>query len=257
MQLSAVIITHNEEENIERCLRSLIGIVDDVVIVDSESSDRTREICMNYSKEFKDGLNFNVKSWEGYSKSKNFGNQLALNSFVLSIDADEELDSVLRQHILKLDLTPNTVYNFNRKNFLLNLWVKHCGWYPDWKTRIFSKTEVKWAGDFVHEKLVIPKAALKINLEGHLNHYTAATDEAHLRTIRKYSRLKAQSYIDASKNYTFTKSFFQAIGNFVKIFFIKGGFQDGRLGWKVAIRSARGRLWRYHAFKELKAERAI
>jgi len=251
--ISAVIITFNEEQNIKRCLNSLAGVVDEVVIVDSFSTDGTSSVVNSLIDSFM-SINFIEREWEGYSSAKNFGNQVAKGKYILSIDADEELDKELRTSISELILDGSS-YQFNRKNYLEGKWIKYCGWYPDKKLRLFPKGSALWKGDFVHEELIAEHASTL--LQGHLNHYTAKNKEKHLETIRKYSTLNAQSYIRRGKNYTFVKSLLQAIAVFVKIYILKQGFRDGHIGRKIAWRSAYGRILRYKEYVRLKEDHSF
>jgi len=181
--VSIVIITLNEEKNIERCLRSVVGITDDIIVVDSYSTDKTRYICSLFNIRFYD------RAWEGYSKTKNYANSLAKYDYVLSIDADEEVSHKLKRTLLKTKFNrPNRAYKFNRLSNYCGKWIRHSGWYPDTKLRIWNKNEGEWQGE-VHEKIVFKKEPKITFLRGDLNHYTYYSVEDHLERIEKYSEI--------------------------------------------------------------------
>ena len=166
IKLSAIIITFNEEKNISRCLNSLKNIVDEIIVVDSFSSDRTEEICRNYN------VKFIKRKWEGYSETKNFANSLALNNFVLSIDADEEISEELSLSIQQIEEPiDNFVFSFNRLTNYCGKWIKHCGWYPDKKVRIFNKNNTTWKGE-IHENLIFVTPVKEVFLKGDCFHYS-------------------------------------------------------------------------------------
>ena len=160
MQISAVIITFNEEKNIERCLNSLQGVGDEIIIVDSLSTDKTQEICSKY-----DLVKFYSQEWLGYSSQKNYDNKLASFDTILSIDADEVLSFELKQSILTIKAqydnisNPNIIFSVKRLTNYCGSWIKHCGWYPDTKKRIFNKS-VQWVGDIHEELLYLPSTKI-------------------------------------------------------------------------------------------------
>ena len=133
-KISAVIITYNEEKNIRRCLASLQGIAEEIVVVDSHSTDRTKEICSRY-----ENVNFISTDWKGFSDTKNYGNDIAKHSWIISLDSDEELSKELKANIASLELKEENAYEFNRLTNYCGKWVKYCGWSPDIKVRLFNK----------------------------------------------------------------------------------------------------------------------
>ena len=145
----AGIITHNEERNIGRCLESLRDVADEVIVVDSGSTDATEAICQQA------GARFERHDWEGYSAQKNYANSLASCPWILSIDADEALSPELRQSLLrwKQEETQPALFSFNRLTNYCGHWIHHCGWYPDKVVRVFPAGAARWDG-LVHEKLV-------------------------------------------------------------------------------------------------------
>ncbi len=232
MKISAVIITKNEEENIARCLKSLVGVVDEIIVIDAFSTDKTVEIAQN------NGAIIIQKEWEGYSQNKNFGNSQAKNDWILSIDADEVLSQELIISIRKLTLDDSKVYSFNRLNNYCGQWIRHSNWHPDWNIRLFNKKESAWSGDFVHEKLTLPKHVAVDQLEGLLYHYSYQNSEDHWQRIEKYAQLSAQQLFQDGKKATFIKLWLSPIARFLKTYFFKKGFLDGKAGWTISVRNA-------------------
>jgi len=245
-KISAVVITLNESTNIERCLSSLHDVADEILVLDSGSADGTKEKAQAL------GANVVDTEWKGYSATKNHGHSLARYDYVISLDADEELDPELIKAVLEVKQNGLThAYRMNRKNFLSQQWIRHSGWYPDRKVRLFHRDQASWKGDFVHEELTVNHDVQIVDLKGHMNHYTAATGEQHIATVRKYARLNAERYVREGRSYTLFRSLLQAIASWVRSYVLRMGFLDGLAGWYIAIRSARGRIWRYRYFKEL------
>lgn len=248
-QLSAVIITFNEERNIERCIRSVMDIADEIIVLDSFSTDRTKEIC--------EGLNvtFIQRAWEGYAASKNYLNGLASFHYLISLDADEEIDEEMRKQLLELKSSGfNAVYSLNRLTNYMGKWIHHSGWYPDIKVRVFPKEGSYWDGEFVHEELIYPKELPVIQLKGHLNHYSYYSFEDHRARADKYSALTAQKFHKAGKKASILKPYLSAIGRFVGMYLIKKGFLDGRMGLKIACISAQSNIFKYKELRRLNRE---
>lgn len=233
MKISAVVITFNEERNIERCLKSLMGVADEVIVVDSFSVDNTAEICGKF------GVNFVQHPFADFAAQKNFGNSLTENKFILSLDADEALSEPLRESILHWKSNSSTeVLQINRLTNYCGKWIKHGGWYPDAKYRLFDKSKARWTGEKVHEYLEINSNAINGKLSGDLLHYSFYTIEQHLNTINKYSTLKAEINFQKGKKSSLFKILFAPGFKFFKIYFLKAAFRDGWRGFVIAKNSA-------------------
>lgn len=244
--ISAVLITFNEARKLRSTLRALENVADEIVVMDSFSTDETGQIAEEF------GATVYRVEWQGYAKTKNLGNSKASCSHILSVDADEVLDEELIHSIQELKRSGLIgAYLLNRKNFLEGKWVKHSGWYPDRKLRLFPAGKAIWEGDYVHENLHLLEEMTVSDLPGHILHHTATDAEEHLRTIRKYNELQARRMIDEGRTYNFLKSIGQAISTFVRCLLIRRGYLDGMLGWKIAVRSARGRIWRFRSYQKL------
>jgi glycosyltransferase involved in cell wall biosynthesis len=237
-KLSAVIITHNEARNIKRCIASLQDVADEIVVVDSFSTDATPSICKGL------GVQFHQRDWKGYSKQKNYGNGLASNDWILSIDADEALSDVLRDSILKEKETgKGWNYAFNRRTNYCGKWIKHCGWYPDTKIRMFNRTQSDWNGD-VHEVLSVDKSTVK-KLKGDLLHYSYHSVSDHVQRTDRYSELGAQELSSKGKRASLFKVVFNPWFKFNRMYFLQLGILDGVEGFTISLITAYGTFLKY------------
>ena len=236
MQISAVIITFNEEENIASCIESIEDVCDEIIVVDSLSTDKTIEIAKRYPK-----VKTYSQKWLGYVEQKNYANSLTTFNTILSIDADELLSQQLKESILKLkELDENLlkVYEVSRLTNYCGSWIKHCGWYPDKKIRIFNKQSVKWQGELVHETLFIPQNTEIIHLKGDLLHYSYKSSTDHIERINKYSTLTAKEAFNRGKKSSCFDIWFRPKWRFFRDYIIKRGFLDGYAGYQVCKMSA-------------------
>jgi glycosyltransferase involved in cell wall biosynthesis len=246
-KISAVIITHNESKNIEKCLISLIEVADEIVIVDAFSEDDTVKISYKYN------ARIYQQRWMGYSWNKNFGNKNAKFDYILSIDADEVLSEELRSSILAVKPSLSGIYCFNRLANYCGKWVYHCGWYPDKKTRLFNRNEASWEGDFVHEHLKIKEGIEQTHLTGDLLHYSFKSLSDHVQRVEKYSSLAAQQiYLNKNLMMAFLNLIFGPMLKFLKCYFLKRGFLDGFYGFCISIISSFDIFLRYAKLIQLK-----
>lgn len=250
MGISAVIITKNEERNIGRCLASLAGLVDEMIVVDTFSKDRTQEICREH------GARVVEKEWMGYSATKNFANDLAAHEYILSLDADEALDEELKGLLMREKEQLQGVYEFNRLAFYCGRPIRRAGWYPDRKIRLFPKGGARWEGAFVHEELV-PQPNLPVKrLSGHLLHYTYYTIGEHIARANKYSDLAAQGIAQSGKTGLRWRARLSAALRFFKMYILKGGFLEGRLGYAICRITAMEVYLKYAKAAELRKQSA-
>jgi glycosyltransferase involved in cell wall biosynthesis len=245
-KISAVIITFNEERNIERCITSLKAIADEIIIIDSFSSDRTSDMC----KEM--GVKFIQRKWEGYSTAKNFGNSLAENDYILSIDADEALSDELCKSLNYFRITENVLdsYSFNRCTNYCGKWIRHGDWYPDIKLRLWNKNKGQWVGE-IHEEVVMQAASTNGFLKGDLLHYSYYSLEQHLTQANKFTDLTAKAAYDKGKKASFLKIFLNPYFKFFKDYILKFGFLDGYQGFVVCKISAYATLLKYAKLREM------
>lgn len=246
--LSIVIIVKNEEKNIDRCLNSVLPIADDIVVVDSYSTDKTEEICRKYN------VNFIMHEWEGYAGTKNYANLQAKYDWILSLDADEVLSKELQESIINAKLSQKfDFYRIKRRTNYCGKWIKFTDWNPDIKIRLFNRQKSKWIGNHVHEKLVIEDYSGKMPLlEGHCYHYSINSIEAHIAQVNKFSSLSALDLYEKDKRPTYGKLIFSPLMIFIKSYIIKGGFRDGIYGLAISIISSHARFLRILKLFELR-----
>lgn len=253
MKLSVTIITYNEEKNIERCLQSVMPVADEIVVVDSLSSDATESICQRYN------VRFIKEKFRGHIQQKNYATELTENDFVLSLDADEELTPELTTSILavknslakKGDLTFDA-YEFNRLNNYCGKFIHHGGWYPDTKIRLWNKTLGKWGGENPHDTVIMDKSTSIKKLSGDLRHYTYRTLGEHLLQINKFSDIAAyEAFKKNKKAITLIHLVLNPFFVFLKSYFLRLGFLDGAAGFQLAISGAYYRFLKYAKLKQL------
>lgn len=232
-RISATIITYNEEKNIERCLKSLQGVADEIIVVDSFSNDRTKEICAKYN------VSFFERKFKGYSDQKNWAIEQTTNDIILSIDADEELSEKLKNSILEVKNNWQLDgYFFNRMTNYCGKWVKHSGWYPDKQFRLWDKSMGKWNENKIHEKVQLELTSSTGFLKGDLLHYSFYSIHQHIAQINKYSELKADQLYLKGKKTNILKIIFKPLIKFLKHYIINFGFLDGFTGLVISTNSA-------------------
>ncbi len=249
-KISVVIITMNEERNIERCLQSILPVVDEVVVVDSFSEDGTKEICDRYHTRFVS------HAWEGYAGSKNYANSLASHELILSIDGDEALSEPLAQSIKALkerELADNEVFAMNRLNSYCGQWIKGCGFYPDTKVRIWRKGFARWEG-LIHEWLVYEDTPKTTFLKGNLLHYSWATPEDFRKQQFHFAELGAQSYYERGKKTGILPWLFSPSVNFIRTYLFKGGFRYGKTGFNICRTLMKANRHKYNLLRRQKKE---
>lgn len=244
-KLSVVIITFNEEKNIARCLDSVKDIADEIVVVDSFSTDKTEEICRSR------GVKFVQHAFPGHIEQKNWALTQSANPHVLSLDADEALDETLKKNIaaVKEDWACDG-YEMNRLTNYCGAWIHHCGWYPDRKLRLFDKTKGKWGGINPHDKYEMPGAKV-CRLKGDILHYSYYTTEDHYKQIEYFTNILAKAMYEKGKKATVFKQYFSPVVKFVKDYFFRLGFLDGYAGWQVCRLSAWATYVKYKKLKVL------
>ncbi len=249
--ISAVIITLNEEKNIRRCLESVVRVADEIIIVDSRSTDATEMICSEF------GVHFISTDWLGYSVTKNFGNSLANHDYILSLDADEVLSEQLISSVLAVKTQMDGVYKFNRLTNYAGKWVKHCGWYPDAKIRLFPKSKARWTGDFVHEILDFDDDLQVHHLKGDLLHFSYHSVQEHYERIEKYSTLHAEKMYAEGKRPVALKMYCSPLFKFLRDYVLKLGFLDGSTGFTICKISARAVYLKYKKLRAVWKEKRI
>jgi len=232
-ELSVVIITFNEEKNLPRCLESVKDIADEIVIVDSFSTDKTREIAEKY------GVKFIQHVFEGHIEQKNYAIKQSSFPHILSMDADEELSDRLKESIKEVkENWKYDGYYFNRQTNYCGKWIRHTSWYPARKLRLWDSRKGRWGGINPHDRFILDKGSRSKYLKGDLNHYSYYTIEEHLQQINKFSTILARAYYNTGRRSTYIQILFHPIWRFIKDYLIRAGFLDGLYGLVVSVNSS-------------------
>jgi len=245
--LSAVIITYNEEEKVENALRSLKGVVDEIVIVDSGSADKTEEICLRYTDRFMH------HDWSGYRNQKQFATDQASFDWVLSLDSDEVLSANLRQELIDWKSKAEESmagYRIRRKTRFLGQWIRHTTWYPDWQMRLFKRSSGSWQGGRVHESFQV--SGITGALDSEIEHYSYSNLSEYLIQLENFSSLAAADLKDRGVNPTWARLTFQPAAVFFNNFILHRGFLDGIPGLAVSALSAISVFFKYLKLRELR-----
>lgn len=243
--LSVAIITKNEEKNLPHCLRS-VSFSDDIVVVDSGSTDRTVEIAREY------GCRVFVEDWKGYGPQKNSAVDKCKHEWVLLLDADERVPAKTQEVIEKILEKPKvTAYRFKMKHHVHGKWIRHAGYWPDKQIRLVNKTEGSFLG-MIHEKWVTTGRVH--DLDAHVEHYGFSNYSDMLKTLNDYSTIIARELFASGKRATPLSPLYHGIGMFLKIYFLKWGILDGMDGLVTALTKAGGSFFKYAKLLELQRE---
>ncbi|MDQ6708315.1 MAG: glycosyltransferase family 2 protein [Acidobacteriota bacterium] len=231
MKITATIITLNEERNIDRAIESL-RCCDEIVVLDSGSSDRTLEVARKL------GARVVERPWVNYAHQKNTAAELAANDWILSIDADEALSEMLDGEILNIKKhgPKCDAYTMPRLAQYLGRWILHSGWYPDRKVRLYDRRKAQWAGDFVHESVRVNGRVG--HLQANLLHFTCESLSEHLKTMDRYTTLAAEEIVARKMKVPSRRIFLDPAWTFIRTYLIQRGFLDGMEGLAIAHMAA-------------------
>ena len=237
-RVSACLITLNEEANLPRALASLREVADEIVVVDSGSTDGTAEIARSA------GALFLERPWTTYADQKNYAAECASNDWILSVDADEELSSPLQTCLLswKKHTPEHSVYDVARKTWYLGKWIEHSGWYPDFQRRLYRRDQAEFSG-LVHESLRFSGRPGRLN--GDLLHYTVNSLDEHEANVERYTTLAAQQMFAEGKRSWKGAIWFATPWSWFQNFVLRGGFMDGYRGAIIARMAARSVRLKY------------
>jgi len=246
VKLSVVIITLNEEKNIGRCLESVKGIADEIVVVDSGSTDNTIEICRRLKARVVH------HPFEGHIQQKNWAISQANFHHILSLDADEALSEQLRDSILSVKKNwKRDGYRFNRLTNYCGKWIRHGSWYPSKKLRLWDSRKGKWKGENPHDKFIMEKGSRTKHLKGDLLHYSYYSIEAHVEQINYFSDILADTMFRSRKRVNFFIILAHPLWRFFRDFFIKFGFLDGFTGLIITVNSSHETFLKYIKLRNL------
>ena len=245
IKISAAIITFNEERNIGRCIDSLHGIADEIIVVDSGSKDKTAEIAVEK------GAKVIGQQFLGHIEQKNFAITQCENQHVLSLDADEVLTDELKNSILEVkENWKFDGYEFNRLTNYCGKWITTCGWYPDTKLRLFDKKKGSWQGVNPHDVYKVESKKVK-HLKGDLLHYSFYTVEQHKDQIEYFTDISSKAYFEVGRKAGFDKIFLSPLMKFIRSYFFQLGFTQGYYGFLISWLSAGAKYKKYSKLKKL------
>jgi glycosyltransferase involved in cell wall biosynthesis len=238
VKISAVLITFNEEKNITDAIRS-VDWADEIIVVDSESTDRTRDLAEEL------GARVIVNSWPGFSAQKQFAVEHAANDWILSLDADERVSDCLKNEIDRIRNNRPTAdgYRIPRLSYYMGRAIKHGGWYPDFQLRLFDRRKGSWNGAVIHESVMMHDGASVAKLSGDIIHFSVENTNHHARMIQeRYAPLGAQKMLEDGRTTSRLKTPLSTWFAFFRSYVLKLGFLDGFPGFCIAFFSA------YHTF---------
>lgn len=230
-----------------------MNVVDEIIVVDSFSTDKTKEICLTYPN-----VKFFENPFEGHIEQKNYALTLCNYDYILSLDADEALSQELRNSILKVKSNLSLdAYRFNRLTAYNGFWVKHCGWYPDTKLRLIKRGTASWQGKNPHD-ILIPNSEGKVGfLRGDLLHYSYDSITDHVNQTNKFTTIAAKAAYESGTRSGIFKILTRPPLKFLKDYFLKAGFLDGRYGLIICTINALSAFLKYSKIKELQESKSI
>jgi glycosyltransferase involved in cell wall biosynthesis len=247
-QLSVVIITYNEEKNIARCLNSVKEIADEIIVLDSYSKDKTKEICLAH------GVKFFEHAFDGHIQQKNRAITYASFPYILSLDADEALDETLVKSIKYVK--SNWIFDGYYMNRLTNYcghWVRHCNWYPDKKLRLWDSRKGSWVGINPHDKYELFDGDKNTShLKGDILHYSYYSVEDHYKQVEYFTNIASKAYLEAGRGAPFYKLFLNPVAKFIDHYILHLGFLDGKAGFLISKISAYATYLKYKKIRDLK-----
>lgn len=248
--LSAVIITKNEEQRIRACLSSIIDVVDEVVIVDAESTDGTTDVAQAYS----DKVRIYVYPWKGYGAARNYGAEQAKHDWILSLDADEKCDGQLQSAISSLSLTSDTAYQVKRVNVYRQKQMRYGMLAPEIKVRLYHRQSAMWDDVAVHESLTFTSGvSSKVRVVGALHHYLPEDMDAYTSKLYRYAQLSATQWHKDGKQPSKIKEFLAAPYHLLRNYIWKAGFLDLSYGWETSRIAMRYHAEKYRQYRLLQA----
>ncbi len=250
-QISVVIITFNEEKNIARCLESVQELADEILVVDSFSTDATQAICEDY------GARFMQHAFAGHIQQKNYALQQAKFDHVLSLDADEALCPKLAQAIGQAkENWQGDGYTMNRLTNYCGHWIHHCGWYPDTKLRLADRRKGSWGGTNPHDKLLLEEGCSTSQLSGDILHYTFYTRQEHVAQVHAFTDIAAKAAHEKGRKANGLQVALYTAAKFFQGYVLQLGFLDGMAGFHVCRISAYASYLKYGKIRRLASRKS-
>ncbi len=240
VSISVVVITYNEQKNIGRCLESVKDVADDIVVVDSYSTDDTEKICREH------GARFVQHTFHSHIDQKNWAINQAKYPHILSLDADESLSETLKNSIL--EVKKNWLYDgyyFNRLTNYCGEWIRHTTWYPSRKLRLWDSRSGIWGGINPHDKYILDKGATKKFLKGDILHYSYYNISEHVKQLNSFSSIQAKAYFEKGRKASYIGVLLHTCWRFSKEYFFCLGILDGHYGLVISKNSAHETFLKY------------
>jgi glycosyltransferase involved in cell wall biosynthesis len=250
-KLSVTIITFNEEKNIDRCIQSATKVADEIVVVDSLSSDRTKEICLSHQ------VVFIENPFAGHIEQKKFAASKSAHDHILNIDADEALSDELAASIMKEKENgfPADGYTMNRLNYYCGKWIRHGTFYPDKKLRLFNVKKTEYGGYNPHDRVILQVGSVAKHLKGDLLHFTYQSFEEHLEKIKYFSTIAAKSLNKRGRPSSYFRVLMSPVWSFFHSYILKLGLLDGKEGFMIAKLTAKHSFLKYRSLARLNRQR--
>lgn len=249
--LSIVMIVKNEAESIEKSIKSVNSIADEIVILDSGSTDNTVEICQML------GARVHVnQQWPGYGKQRQIAQGYASSEWVFMLDADEEFTDELREEVRQIVLENEqaNAWQVPRLSYVFGRFIRHCGWYPDYVIRLYPKNKATYNDNLVHEKLNVPETMVIKNLNNDLLHFTYKDVEDYLVKSARYAKASAKQKFQAGKRSSIFNAGLHGLACFIKMYLIRVGFLDGKQGLILSVLSAHSTFVKYLSLWEMSSQ---
>lgn len=247
-QISATILAYNEERHISDCLESLREVADEIVVVDSGSTDRTLDICREF------GCKVKIRKFDGFGAQRQYATSLTTHQYILSIDADEILSPALQESIKKLkeEGFGHRVYSISRLNFYCGVPVKHCGWYPDRQIRLFDKRYANWNLRDVGERVIFRDSVRPESIDGDILHHRCDTREQYENVSRSHAAMKAKVLAAKDRSIGVLSPVLHGVKAFWHSFIREGGVFEGKVGREISFQSYRAEVLAYASARKLK-----
>lgn len=240
LPITAVLIAHNEERNIQRCLESVHDWVSEIIVVINDCTDKTKEIAESFQ------AIVHEHPWHGHRDQKNIALQYATQDWILAIDCDEEVSLSLKREIIEFVKTGSEHFvaaQFPRKVWFMGQWILHGDWYPDLSLRLIRKGSGQWGGSREHDKMIV-QGKIK-TLKSDLHHYTNPSINSQIEKINYFSDIFLQRQLDNKRKWSAINAIFRANWRFFRCYFIRRGFLDGYTGFYIASLAWFSTLVRY------------
>lgn len=247
MRITATIIALNEEKNIGDCLASL-DFADEIVVVDSGSSDKTEEICATFPR-----VKFTRHEWLGFGRQKNLAAELAENDWIFNIDADERVSPSLKQSIMAADFIHFTGFRVARENYFGRRWIKYCGWYPDFNLRLYNRKSCRFSDRSVHE--TVECCGSVAVLSGNLRHFTYDGVFDYMRRMDRYSTLAAEELVKEGRRIGLSCILLRPFWTFLRMYFLKRGILEGYTGLILSLLYSQYTFFKYAKAHERRMEK--